>query len=59
MRQLKMIGFRKQEDTRDIFEKLYHDTSDGADTILNYYEGSIADAFFRAASEVSGPRPYG
>ncbi|MBR4777221.1 MAG: AMP-binding protein [Lachnospiraceae bacterium] len=53
-----MIGFRKQEDTRDIFEKLYHDVSDGADTILNYYEGSIADAFFRAADIYPGYTAY-
>ena len=49
-----MISFRKKEDTRDIFEKLYHDESDGADTILNYYDGSIADAFFRAADIYPG-----
>ena len=32
-----MLGFRKKEDTRDIFEKLYNDADEGADTILNYY----------------------
>lgn len=54
----KMISFRKKEDTRDIFEKLYHDESDGADTILNYYDGSIADAFFRAADIYPGYTAY-
>ena len=53
-----MLGFRKKEDTRDIFEKLYHDESDGADTILNYYDGTMCDALFRAADIYPGYIAY-
>lgn len=53
-----MLGFRKKEDTRDIFEKLYNDEVDGADTILNYYDGTMCDALFRAADIYSGYIAY-
>ncbi|MBR3581730.1 MAG: AMP-binding protein [Lachnospiraceae bacterium] len=53
-----MLGFRKKEDTRDIFEKLYNDEADGADTILNYYDGTMCDALFRAADIYSGYIAY-
>ena len=53
-----MISFRKTEDTRDIFEKLYNDENDSEDTILHYYDGSMADALFRAADIYPGYTAY-
>lgn len=53
-----MISFRKKEDTRDIFEKLYNTDSNSAGTILNYYEGTICDALFRAADIYPGYIAY-
>ncbi|MCR5203752.1 MAG: AMP-binding protein [Lachnospiraceae bacterium] len=54
-----MISFRKKEDTRDIFENLYNTDSDSlGSTILNYYDGTICDALFRAADIYPGYTAY-
>ena len=53
-----MISFRKKEDTRDIFEKLYNTDSDNADTVLNYYDGTMCDAVLRAADIYPGYTAY-
>ena len=53
-----MISFRKKEDTRDIFEKLYNTESGSNDTILNYYDGTMCDALFRAADIYPGYTAY-
>ena len=53
-----MISFRKKGDTRDIFENLYNTDPDNGGTILNYYDGTICDAFFRAADIYPGYNAY-
>ena len=53
-----MISFRKKEDTRDIFENLYNTDPDSLGTILNYYDGTMCDALFRAADIYPGYTAY-